>query len=126
MLDKVHKVIEFNEKAWLKPYIDMKTELRTKPRNDFETDFFKLMNNYVFGKTMENVRNNRYTKLVTTNERRHKLFSGHSYYATECFSENLLATELRKTVVKMDKPVCLGHQFQTSAKQLCMSIGMSK
>ena len=62
ILKKVQKVIQFNQKAWLKPYIDMITKLRTHAKNDFETDFFKLINNSVFGKKIENVKKHRNIK----------------------------------------------------------------
>ena len=86
---KVHRVIQFNQEAWLKPYIDMNTKLRTEAKNEFEKDFFKLINNSVFGKTMENVRKHRDIKLVTTNEKRNKLVSEPNYHTTKYFSENL-------------------------------------
>ena len=86
----------------------MNTKLRTKAKNDFEKGFFKLMNNAVFGKTMENVRKHRDIKLVTTDKRRNQLASEPNYHTTKYFSENLMAIEMKKTKVKMNKPIYLG------------------
>ena len=107
-LKKVHRVIEFNQEAWLKKYIDMNTELRKKASNDFEKDFFKLMNNAVFGKTMENVRKHRDIKLVKTDHKRNKLVSEPNYHTMNLISENLSIIEMKKVKVKMNKPIYLG------------------
>ena len=86
---KVHRAVQFNQKSWLKKYIDMNTELRKQAKNDFEKDFFKLMSNSVFGKTIENARKHRDIKLVTTDKRRNQLVSEPNYHTTKWFSENL-------------------------------------
>ena len=89
----------------------MNTELRKQSKNDFEKDFFKLMNNSAFGKTMENVRNHRDTKLVTADKRRNQLVSEPNYWTIKSFLENLVVIEMKKTKVKMNKPIYLGFSI---------------
>ena len=79
-LKKIYRIIEFDQEAWLKPYMDMNTELRKVANSDFKKDFFKLMNNSVFGKTLENIRKDRDIKLVTTNKKRSKLVPEPNYH----------------------------------------------
>ena len=88
ILKKVHRVIKFNQKAWLEPYIKMNTDLRKIAKNDFENIFFKLMNNEVFGKTMENVRKHRDIKLLTTESRRNFLVLEPNCHTTK-FLQNI-------------------------------------
>ena len=116
VLKKVHRAIKFNQRAWLREYTDMNTELRKNAKNDFEKDFFKLMNNAVFGKTMENVRKNRYIKLVTTDTKRNKLVSESNCHTTKWFSESLLAIEMKKKVIKANKPIYLGLAILSVSK----------
>ena len=108
-LPKVHRVIEYNQSNWLKPYIDKNTALRKVAKNEFEKDFFKLMNNSVFGKMIENVRKRREIKLIVTEERRKKLVSEPNYASCTTFSDHLMAIEMRKTRVLMDKPILVGQ-----------------
>ena len=82
-MKKVHRVIKFNQKDWLEPYIDMNTKLRRKATNNFEKDFFKLMNNAVFGKTMKNIKEFRGIKLATTQRRTNYLISEPNYYTAK-------------------------------------------
>ena len=96
----------------------MNIELRKQAKKDFEKDFFKLMNNSVLGKTIENVRKHRDIKLVTTDKRRSQLVSEPNYHTKKWFSENLLAIEMRKTEVKMNKPVYLGFPILEISKTL--------
>ena len=117
-LKKNHGIIEFNQEAWLKPYIDMNTELRKLARNDFEKDLFKLMNNSVFGKTMENIRKHRDIKLVTTDKKRSKLVSEPNYHTINLISEDLSVIEMKKTKVKMNKPIYLGLSILEISKIL--------
>ena len=108
-LKKIHRGIKFIESEWMKPYIEMNTNLRTKAKNNFEKDFYKLMNNSVFGKTMENIRNRVNVKLVNTQERLKKLSAKPNLKSPpKIFSENLVAVHLKKTSLTMNKPVYLG------------------
>ena len=117
-LKKVQRVIQFNQEAWLEPHIDMNTKLRKEAKNGFEKGFLKLMNNSVFRKTVENITKHRNIKLVTTDKRRNQLASEPNYHTTKHFSENLMAIEMKKTKVKMNKPIYLGMSILDISKTL--------
>ena len=122
-IKKCQKLVS-NQKVWLKSYADINTKLRTEVKNSFEKYFFKLMNNAVFGKTMENVREKGDIKLVTKNKRRNYLVLELNYNTTKWFSENLQAIEVKKIKAKMNKPVYLGLSIPEICKTLIMSFGM--
>ena len=108
-LDRIHRAIEFDQSPWLKTYIDFNTQLRTAAANDFEKDFFKLMNNSVFGKTMENIRKHTNIKLVTTEEKYLCTVMKPNFKSGVLFGENLMGCEMGKIKVVMNKPVYLGQ-----------------
>ena len=113
-LKKSHRVIEFNQESWLKPCIDMNTELRKLAKNDFEKNLFKLMNNSVLGNAMENIRKHREIKLVTTDKKRCKLVSEPNYHTINLISEDLSIIEKNK----MNKPIYLGLSILEISKTL--------
>ena len=117
-LKKIHRGIKFVECDFLKPYIDMNTNLRTQAKNNFEKDFFKLMNNSVFGKTMENIRNRVNIKLTTTGEQFKKLTAKPNYESRKIFNENLVSVHMKKTSLTMNKPVYLGMSILDLSKTL--------
>ena len=109
ILDRIHRAIEFDQSAWMKPYINFNMQLRTKATNDFEKDFFKLMNNPVFGKTMENIRKHRNIKLVTSRESYLETVMKPNFKSGVPFGENLMGCKMGKIKVVMNKPIYLGQ-----------------
>ena len=116
VLEKVHRVIQFDQSAWLKSYIDFNTKLRTEAKNEFEKDFFKLMNNSVFRKTMENIRQHKDIRLATNEASYLKKVMKPNFKSGICFSENLMGCEMSKTKIVMNKPVYIGQAILDLSK----------
>ena len=117
-LKKVHRVLEFNQSPWLKQYIDFNTQKRTNAKNSFEKDFFKLMNNSVFGKTMENLRKRVDVRLVTGKEKLLKLASKPTYVSCKIFNENLVAVHKIKETLTLNRPAYVGMCILDLSKTL--------
>ena len=115
-LDRIHQVIKFDQSPWLKTYVDLNTQLRTAATIDFEKDFFKLMNNSVFGKTIENIRKHRNIGLVTTEEKYLHTVMKPNFKSGVLFGENLMGCEMGKIKVVMNKPVYLGQAILDLSK----------
>ena len=117
-LTKIHRIIEFKQSKWLAPYIALNTNLRTEAKNNFEKDFFKLMNNSVFGKTMENIRNRKDIKLVTSKQQALKLIAKPNFKHRTIFTENLISVHMSKTKLVFNKPVYVGMCILDVSKTL--------
>ena len=107
-IKKIHRGVEFDQSPWLKEYIDFNTEMRKNAKNSFEKDFFKLMNNSVFGKTMENLRKRVNIELVTDEKRLNKLSAKPTYVSSKIFNENLVGVHTKKERLLLDKPSYVG------------------
>ena len=107
-INKVHRVLEFNQSPWLKEYISFNTIKRTQAKNSFEKDFFKLMNNSVFGKTMENIRKRVDVRLITDEKKLLKMVSKPTYVSSKIFNENLVAVHKIKETLTLNRPAYVG------------------
>ena len=117
-LKKVHRVLMFNQSPWLKQYIDFNTQKRNNAKNSFEKDFLKLMNNSVFGKTMENIRKRVDVRLVTSKEKLSKLASKPTYVSSKIFNENLVAVHKIKETLTLNRPAYVGMCILNLSKTL--------
>ena len=116
ILEKIHRCIRFRQSPWMKEYIEHNTRLRTAARNDFEKDFYKLMNNSVFGKTMENIRRHRDIKLVNNKEKYRKTVMKPNFKSGTLPGPDLMGCEMGKVRVVMNKPVYLGQAILDLSK----------
>lgn len=120
-LKKIHRVLQFEQRPWLKPYIDLNTKLRTRATNDFEKNFFKLMVNTIFGKTMENKRGRVDIKLKTEWDGRYgarKLIVQPNFKRWTAFGSKLVAIHMNHTKILMDKPITVGMTVLDLSKVL--------
>ena len=117
-ITKIHRGIVFHESPWMKSYIDKNTQLRMQSKTKFESDFFKLMNNSVFGKTIENIRKRTDIRLATTQEQAEKYIYKPNYTHRTTFSDDLVAIHLERTSLYMNKPVYLGMSILDLSKTL--------
>ena len=117
-LKKIHRVLRFDQSPWLKSYIDFKTEKRKNAKNQFEKDFFKLMNNSIFGKTMENLRKRVNVKLVTNEKKLDKLTAKPTFISSKIFNKNLTAVNCIKETFTPNKPAYVGMCILEISKTL--------
>ena len=117
-LTKIHRVLEFNQSPWMKGYNDFNTDMRKQATDDFDKYNFKLMNNSVFGKTMENIRNHIDVELVKTKERAQNFVNIPNFSSFRIFNENLIAVHKKRVKIRFDKPVYAGQAILDLSKTL--------
>ena len=117
-IKKIHRVLKFDQSPWLKQYIDFNTEKRKHAKNSFEKDFFRMMNNSVFGKTMENLRKRVDVRLVTNEKKLDKLTAKPTYVSSKIFNENLMAVHKVKETLTLNRPAYVGMCILDLSKTL--------
>lgn len=117
VLQKIHRILKFNQSAWLKPYIDFNTMKRKEAKNEFEKGFYKLFVNAMYGKTIENIRKRKNLELVTCQKKLNKLISKPSYINRIIYDKDLAAVELKKESVLFNKPIYIGFTVLELSKQ---------
>ncbi|KAF0710215.1 Uncharacterized protein FWK35_00029103, partial [Aphis craccivora] len=118
LAEKVHRVIQFNQSDWLAKYIELNTEMKKRAKNDFKNDFFKLMNNAVFGKTMKSKRKEMKMELVSCERRLQKLINKCTFKHCLNYNENLNAVTLENKIIRFDKPIYIGFAVLDISKIL--------
>ena len=117
-LKKIHRALKFSQSNWLEPYIAFNTKKRAGAKNAFEKDFFKLMNNSVFGKTMENLRKRSNIQFVTDSRKMERLATRPTYVSHKIFHENLVAVNSKQTKLRLNKPSYVGMVILELSKTL--------
>lgn len=117
-LRKIHRAISFSQKDWLKSYIQLNTDMRTKAKNEFEKEYYKLMNNSVFGKTMENIRNRVDIRLATKDKQVDKWLAQPNFKRRTIFTEQLAAVHMSKTKLFFNKAIYVGMSILDISKTL--------
>lgn len=107
-LVKIHRILQFEQSAWLQPYINCNTQQRQKANNSFEKDFFKLLNNSVYGKTLESLRSRVDIRLAQTEKKVKKLLSSPAFHAYTIFNDDLTGIQMKKTSITLNRPLYTG------------------
>ncbi|KAL4142621.1 hypothetical protein QTP88_005046 [Uroleucon formosanum] len=117
-IEKIHRVLEFSQSPWLKSYIDFNTNLRSEAKNEFEKEYFKLMNNSVYGRTMMNVRNHVDIRLCSNGSTVEKLITKPNFDRRTIFTENLAAVHMKRTQISFKQPIYIGMCVLDLSKML--------
>lgn len=118
IIKDIHRVLKFQQSTWLQDYIELNNNLRKDAITDFEKDLFKLLNNAIYGKTLQSVRKYRDIRLVTKYEQAEKLIAKESFINSQIFKENLIAVEMARTSITFDKPIYIGQAILDISKMV--------